>query len=190
VKIYTKRGDAGETSLFDGAGVSKASPRVAAYGDVDEINAFLGPARNALAAEPALREVDELLERVQRDLFSLGALLADPRRDPGSGHPAWTKQVSLAPERIEDLERCIDRWDAEMPALTNFILPGGSAAASALHVARTVTRRAERSVVSLVEQGAGDPIAVVYLNRLSDLLFVAARLANHRLGVPDVIWRS
>ena len=190
MKIYTKRGDQGETSLFDGGCVSKASPRVAAYGDVDELNAFLGACRQALSAHAALADVDALLDDVQRDLFAMGALLADPRRDPGAPPSEWTKQVPFGEDRITRLERCIDAWETELEPLTNFILPGGSAPAAALHVARTVARRAERSIVALLDLGGGSPVALVYVNRLSDLLFVAARVANRRLGVADVAWKA
>ena len=190
MKIYTKRGDLGETSLFDGASASKASVRVCAYGDVDEINSVIGVVRQELAAHEALRDMDAAFERLQRDLFSLGAILADPRRDTSRASEPWGKQVAFGPEKAAELEALIDRWDAELAPLTNFVLPGGSRPAAALHVARTVARRAERAVVVLLEQGGSTLDALVYLNRLSDLLFVAARLANHRLGVEDVTWQA
>ena len=190
MKIYTKRGDQGLTSLFDGAEASKASVRVRAYGDVDELNAFLGLARQACSGEAALRELDETLRQVQSDLFALGALLADPRRDAAAPPAEWSRQVPFGEDRAAALEARIDAWDAGLPPLTNFILPGGTPAACALHVARTVARRAERSVVELAQHGGGRPVAVVYLNRLSDLLFVAARWANAQAGVEDVLWRG
>ena len=178
MKIYTKQGDAGETGLFGGTRVSKASARVAAYGDVDELNSTLGVARAAgLDAD-----VDSLLASIQSELFELGAELA---ARPG-------KDVGLPPigdAQVEALERAIDRAEEELAPLASFILPGGSLAAAHLHVARTVCRRAERAIVGL---GAGEarPEVLRYVNRLSDLLFVLARLANHRRGVVDVPWRG
>ena len=189
VKIYTRGGDTGETSLFDGARVRKTEPRVAAYGDVDELNATLGLARAELAKAGALLDVASELEGIQRDLFALGALLADPRRNEDRAPSTWTAQVAFDAGRASALEPVIDAWEAELAPLTAFILPGGTEAAAALHLARTVARRAERSVVSLADQGAGPAVAVIYLNRLSDLLFVAARLANKRLGVEDTRWK-
>lgn len=188
MKIYTKGGDAGQTSLFDGARVSKAHARVAACGDVDELNACVGMAR-ALAGDPCVKDLADVLEAVQRDLFGLGALLADPRRDAGTSAGSSRPSRSAFDEgAAAALEPIIDRWEEELPRLTNFVLPGGSPLAAALHVARTVGRRAERRVVATVAAGSGHPVAIVYLNRLSDLLFVATRIANRRLGVEDVIW--
>jgi cob(I)alamin adenosyltransferase len=186
MRIYTRGGDSGETSLFDGARVRKADPRVAAYGDVDELNACLGAARAQLP--PSCADVDALLAEVQGDLFAIGAVLADPRRDEGREQGTWTARVDLDASRAAALEPRIDAWEAELEPLTRFILPAGSPAAAALHVARAVARRAERSVVSLVDSGAGSMVVVTYLNRLSDLLFVAARLANRRANLPDVFW--
>ena len=179
MKIYTKSGDGGETGLVDGSRVRKDHPRVAAFGDVDEVNAVLGVART-LAGE----EVSKLLEGVQRDLFAIGAQIADPRAQVASRK----EKAALAAARIVDLERAIDAREAEMPPLTSFILPGGTPLAASLHAARTVCRRAERAVLSL---GAGDPVdplILVYLNRLSDLLFVLARHANHSAGHPEPKW--
>jgi cob(I)alamin adenosyltransferase len=176
VKIYTRTGDSGETGLFDGTRVSKADPRVSAYGEVDELNAWLGLAR-ASGLDPALAE---MIERIQRDLFALGARLADPAHK-------IAPRVSKAQVRSEDVERLegwIDTLESELPPLRRFILAGGSPAGAALHVARTVCRRAERAVVGL----AGDPEMIVFLNRLSDLLFVMARAANKRAGVPEMEW--
>jgi cob(I)alamin adenosyltransferase len=186
-RIYTKRGDAGETGLFDGSRVSKHDARVDAYGEVDELNATLGLARSLLSAEGG--DLDAELEGLQRDLFALGALLADPRRDgedPSSREP--DDRLALREQRVADLEALIDRWEAELPPLRNFILPAGVPAAAALHVSRTVTRRAERALTPVVLGGAGHPVALRYLNRLSDLLFVAARLANARCGDGDEPW--
>jgi cob(I)alamin adenosyltransferase len=190
MKIYTKRGDQGLTSLFDGAEASKASLRVRAYGEVDELNAVLGVARQACSGEARLGVLDEALAAIQADLFALGAVLADPRRDASAPPATWTRQVAFDASRAHALEALIDAWDGSLPPLTNFILPGGSAPAASLHVARTVARRAERSVVELASQGGGTPEAVVYLNRLSDLLFVAARWSNAALGVEDIVWRA
>lgn len=177
--IYTKTGDTGETSLFDNTRVPKSDPRVDAYGEVDEVNACLGEAR----AAGVDRDIADALEQIQKDLFALGARLADPAARIAE---RVTKAVVTEAD-VGRLERLIDRLDAELPPLRRFVLPGGSAAGAALHRARTVCRRAERRVVAL---GAAqvEPVVVVYLNRLSDLLFVMARAVNHRAGVPEVEW--
>jgi cob(I)alamin adenosyltransferase len=178
VKIYTRTGDAGETSLFDGTRVKKDDPRVDAYGEVDETNAWLGLAR-ASGLDPALAtEVVHL----QRDLFALGAQLADPADKLA---PRVAKAV-LADDDVARLEQLIDRLEAELPPLRRFILAGGTTAGAALHVARTVCRRAERRMVAL--DPPVDPVLIRYVNRLSDLLFVLARAANHRGGVPETEW--
>jgi cob(I)alamin adenosyltransferase len=179
VKIYTKTGDAGETSLFDRTRVSKADSRVDAYGEVDELNACLGAARAAgIDAGTAAS-----IEGIQKQLFALGARLADP----SSKIAGRVTKAAVTDADVELLERTIDRLEAELPPLRRFILPGGSPGGALLHVARTVCRRAERRVVAL---GANEvePILVVYLNRLSDLLFVMARAVNHRAGVPETEW--
>jgi len=179
VKIYTKTGDAGETSLFDNTRVSKADARVDAYGEVDEVNACLGAARAAgLDADLAAA-----IESIQKDLFALGARLADPSARIADR----VTKVAVTAADIERLEQTIDRLEDEVPPLRRFILPGGSPAGALLHLARTVCRRAERRVIGL---GAGgvEPILVVYLNRLSDLLFVMARAANHRARMPETEW--
>jgi cob(I)alamin adenosyltransferase len=186
MRIYTRGGDSGETSLFDGERVRKADPRVAAYGDVDELNACLGAARAQLT--PACADVDAVLAAAQADLFAIGAVLADPRRDDGREQGSWTTRVEVDASRAAALEPRIDAWEGELEPLTRFILPAGTPAAAALHVARAVARRAERSVVALLDSGAGSVVVVTYLNRLSDLLFVAARVANRRAGVADVFW--
>jgi cob(I)alamin adenosyltransferase len=179
VKIYTKTGDAGETSFFDGTRVSKADLRVDAYGEVDELNACLGAARGA-AKDDDLRQA---LAAIQEQLFAVGARLADPSvRIAGRVAKAGVRE-----DDVERLEHLIDRLEAELPPLRRFILPGGGEAGAWLHVARTVCRRAERRVVGLGE-GAVEPVLVRYLNRLSDLLFVMARAANHRQGVPETEW--
>lgn len=179
--IYTRTGDAGETGLFGGGRVSKSHPRVATYGDVDELNSSLGVVR----ATAPLDFADDLLETIQRDLFSIGGHLATP--DAERVRKALEK-AELPPERITEFERAIDAADEELAPLTKFILPGGTPKAAALHLARTICRRAERHVVALA---ATDPVPeqfLVYLNRLSDLLFTLARLANHRAGQGDVTW--
>jgi cob(I)alamin adenosyltransferase len=175
VKIYTRTGDAGETSLFGGTRVSKSDPRIDAYGTVDELNAFVGAAR---ATSPA-SAIDSQLAAVQSDLFDVGAQLASPGSSRFTGVDA---------ARITALENAIDEMERQLPPLASFILPGGSMAAAQLHIARTVCRRAERLVVALGDASTGTTLT--YLNRLSDYLFVAARFANHREGVDDVIWRE
>jgi cob(I)alamin adenosyltransferase len=181
VKIYTKTGDAGETGLFGGGRVPKDHVRVEAYGDIDELNATLGWVR---AAEPMPR-VDEIIAPVQRDLFSLGALLATPEREKMHAQLA---KARLDEARVRELEHAIDQCDAELEPLRSFILPGGTQKAAALHVARTVCRRAERRVVALRRESEVPEIVVVYLNRLSDLLFMLARVANRRAGAGEVSW--
>jgi cob(I)alamin adenosyltransferase len=175
VKIYTRTGDSGETSLFGGARVAKNDARIEAYGTVDELSSFLGVAR--AAALPG--EIETVLEQVQRDLFDVGAHLASPGTSRFSG---------VDPRRIEELERAIDAMERELVPLKNFILPGGSLAAANLHVARTVCRRAERCVVGLHDESEATQSTIAYLNRLSDYLFVAARYANLRADVQDVEW--
>ena len=183
MKIYTKTGDAGETALLGGSRVPKDHARVASYGDVDELNAAIGVA----AARIAPGADRTLLEDIQRDLFAIGAHLADPRTD---GHEISKKREKavLAPERIERLERAIDAWEEDLSPLTYFILPGGAESAAALHLARTVCRRAERAVVGLAHSEAVEPLVVAYLNRLSDFLFVMARNENRKAGAPEVRW--
>jgi cob(I)alamin adenosyltransferase len=181
VKIYTKTGDDGTTGLFGGARVPKDDARVIAYGTVDELNAAIGVAR---ASEPAAF-ADELLEAVQRDLFTLGAELAAPdaaraaRALPGA---------PIGDDAVGTLERAIDAQEARLTPLKQFVLPGGAPKAAALHVARTVCRRAERQVVALGHATPVSPAMVRYLNRLSDLLFVLARGANAAAGRSDVTW--
>lgn len=178
VKIYTRTGDAGETSLFDGTRVSKADARVDAYGEVDEVNAYLGLAR---ASRPDA-DIDEPLLQIQRDLFALGARLADP----AIRIAARVTKAAVTDADVLRIEALIDRFEAELPPLTRFILAGGAPGGAALHVARTVCRRAERRIVSL--DPAADALIVRYVNRLSDLLFVLARVVNRRAGVPEIEW--
>lgn len=181
MKIYTKTGDAGQTGLFGGGRVSKDDPRVEAYGDVDELNAVLGFAR---AAEMMPR-IDEVLVPIQRDLFSIGALLSTPDLEKMHDHLA---KAQVDEGRISELERAIDACDKELEPLRAFIVPGGTPKAAALHVARTVCRRAERRVIHLQREVEIPQIVVVYLNRLSDLLFTLARVANTRAGAGEVTW--
>jgi len=179
--IYTRTGDTGTTGLFGGGRVPKDHPRVAAYGDVDELNATIGLAR----ATPPSDLADPLLEAVQRDLFALGGHLATP--DPAKVAKAL-ERATLSPERIREFEMVMDAADQELGPLRAFILPGGAPKAAALHLARTVCRRAERSIVRLAQDGEVPELYLVYVNRLSDLLFTLARLANQRAGVGDVTW--
>ena len=186
MKIYTRTGDGGETGLCGGTRVSKAAPQVAAYGDVDELNAALGLARSLLDQAPTSGEgptaLCELLESIQTTLFSLGAELASAPDGKGAG-------VELVGEAlIESLELAIDQLDEELPALRSFVLPGGSASAAALHLARTVCRRAERAAVRLAGSQAVRSEVIRYLNRLSDLLFVMARAANVTAGAAEIPW--
>ena len=181
MKIYTKTGDKGDTGLFGGGRVLKTHPRVEAYGDVDELNACIGMAR----AVELMPRIDEVLVTLQRDLFALGALLATPDREKMKRQ---LEKASIDERRIGELERHIDDGDRELEPLKSFIVPGGTPKAAALHVARTVCRRAERRVVALMPTEEIPEIVVIYLNRLSDLLFTLARVANHRAGAGEVTW--
>jgi cob(I)alamin adenosyltransferase len=185
MKIYTKTGDRGETGVFGGGRVPKDHVRVDAYGEVDELNSTLGLVVLHLQAAGETEMVAGLRE-VQGDLFTLGANLATPAPEDGGRENAYIP--ALDPARIEALERWIDAADAELEPLASFILPGGSPAAAVLHLARTVCRRAERRVVALSHQATVRAEYVMYLNRLSDLLFTLARLANRRAGVADTPW--
>ena len=179
MKIYTRTGDSGDTALFDGTRVPKSDPRVAAYGDLDELNAWLG----LVIANLTDDDVAPKLRQVQRDLFAIGSRLADPsHRIAGR----VTKAV-ISDEDIARLEGWIDGFDAELATLRRFILAGGSAAGASLHVARTVCRRAERAMVALGEQAFENEL-LRYVNRLSDLLFTMARAVNQRAGMPEVEW--
>jgi cob(I)alamin adenosyltransferase len=186
VKIYTKTGDSGETGLFGGVRVSKADPRVAAYGDVDELNAWLGFARASLPGEDVEPGLRPMIEHIQRDLFALGARLADPAHKIADR----VTKAAVGQEDIARLEGWIDRLEDSLPPLRRFILAGGSPGGAALHVARTACRRAERGMVALRRDDAGafESELLVYVNRLSDLLFVMARAANHRAGSPEIEW--
>jgi cob(I)alamin adenosyltransferase len=182
-RIYTKTGDQGETGLGDGSRVSKDHPRVAAYGSVDEVNSLLGLLLAYLAADRGLAALSNLLRDIQNDLFDVGADLCVPL-------PADTdadKRLRVRPEQAQRLETAIDGFNADLAPLTSFVLPGGSPAASWCHLARTVCRRAERDVVTLARAEAVNPQVVIYLNRLSDMLFVLARVLNAN-GKEDVLW--
>jgi len=187
-KIYTKVGDAGSTMLGDGATVPKSSPRVEAYGEVDEANACIGLAARALAetAGPVAEQVREELLRVQQDLFDTGADLCVPI----AGAEKQGARLRVTTGQVERLERAIDRLNEPLGALSSFVLPGGTEAAARLHLARTVTRRAERAVARLLEREPGrtSGVTMIYLNRLSDLLFVMARAVNAAAGSGDVLW--
>ncbi len=179
MKIYTKQGDDGTTGLFGSSRVRKDSIRVSAYGDVDELNALLGLARS----EGPDAELGAMLERIQGELFTLGAQLATP-----SPEDAPRSVPVITEPHVSQLEHEIDRLDAELPPLKSFILPSGTRLASLLHVCRTVCRRAERSVVTLASSDPVPPLSIQYLNRLSDHLFTLARAANHRAGVSETRW--
>ena len=183
MKIYTRRGDGGETGLFGGGRVRKDDARVEAYGSVDELAAALGVARVHVAAT----ETADRLGRVQDDLFAIGAHLATPPARSGRRAPVLP---GLPARRVEEMEGWIDAATSALPPLRNFVLPGGTPGASHLHAARAVCRRAERRVVSLAGEGELDAGIVRYLNRLSDYLFAAARLENHRAGRGDIEWKA
>lgn len=181
LKIYTKTGDDGDTGLFGGGRVPKDHPRVTAYGEVDELNAVIGQARSV----EMMPRIDEVLAPVQRDLFALGAMLATPDLEKMKEQ---LEKARISDARIAQLEQAIDDGEAELEPLKAFILPGGTAKAAALHVARTVCRRAERAVIHLQRDTEVPQLVIVYLNRLSDLLFVLARVANKRAGAGEVTW--
>jgi cob(I)alamin adenosyltransferase len=178
VKLYTRAGDSGETAPFGGTRVKKDDPRVDAYGEVDELNAWLGLVR-AAGLDP---DLDTEIVQIQRDLFALAAQLADPADKIANR----VTKAALEDEDVERLEHLIDRLETEVPPLRRFILPGGSTAGAVLHVARTVCRRAERRIVSLAPPV--DPVLLRFVNRLSDLLFVLARAVNVRAGAPETEW--
>jgi cob(I)alamin adenosyltransferase len=179
MKIYTKTGDEGLTGLYGGGRVAKDTPRICAYGDIDELNSFVGLLRTSVAGS----EVDRVLESIQNDLFCIGAELATIR--PEKHHVAWNAEVPTA-----RLEQQIDAWEASLTPLRSFILPGGSVAAAQCHLARTVCRRCEREIVHLhkVDPNVATSHIVVYLNRLSDLFFVMARKLNQDANIADVEW--
>ncbi|OGH63520.1 MAG: ATP:cob(I)alamin adenosyltransferase [Candidatus Magasanikbacteria bacterium RIFCSPHIGHO2_01_FULL_50_8] len=180
MKIYTRTGDAGQTSLTDGTRIPKDDVRIDAYGTVDELNSIIGLAR-AHKLEP---ELDDILQKIQNELFVVGSQLATP---PG---PMREKIPELPSDAVEQMEGVIDALSESLPPLTQFILPGGSHAAALLHMARTVCRRAERHTVALARAAITDPLYDRYLNRLSDLLFVAARWVNFKAEATEVFWEK
>jgi cob(I)alamin adenosyltransferase len=177
MKIYTRTGDEGTAALVGGSRVAKFHRRLAAFGSVDELNAQFGVCR--AAAPPP--EIDAVVERLQHEMFALGAELASP-------DPTAAGTELLAADDVERIEREIDRFEETLPPLREFILPGGTPAAAALHVARAICRRAERDVVALAEEAKLRPLLLAYLNRVGDLLFVLARAANRAAGTPDLPW--
>jgi cob(I)alamin adenosyltransferase len=180
MKIYTRTGDGGETGLFGGARVPKSHPRVGAYGDVDELNACLGCVRAQAGLDADLYD---MLEQIQRDLFAIGARLADPSDRIAD----QVTKAAVGDGDIQRLEGWIDGLESALPPLRRFILPGGSVAGAMLHSSRTVCRRAERAIVALGTE-AVEAHVVIYINRLSDLLFVLARAVNHRAKQPEMEW--
>ncbi len=191
-KIYTKTGDRGETGLLGGVRVPKTDPRIETYGTLDELNASLGMVIALLETEErknartenslSIRSsVPPFIRQIQADLFSIGAYLATPAELRSDDSP-------VTGDRVKELEGQIDAWQATLPPLTNFILPGGSVAGAALHVARTVNRRAERRLVALATTETLPNTLLTYVNRLSDFLFVAARIVNHERGVSETLW--
>lgn len=182
-KLYTRAGDAGETGLVGGKRVPKASPQVHAYGDIDELNSWIGMVRSLLQ-ERKLFEDDGLLHDIQQELFDIGAELATPQDSD------WQPPTTISEFNVTSLENQIDRWTAVVPELKSFLLPGGSPLTSAIHIARTVCRRAERSVVSYAQEEHVRPTILVYLNRLSDWLFAFARHCALVTGEPEHLWDS
>lgn len=185
-RIYTRLGDSGQTALAGGQRVPKDSPRLEAYGAVDELNSFTGLAGMSCAElqarNPRLAELAAILKRVQHELFNLGSILATLPEDV---HP---KQARITEAEVEQLEREIDAMNEELPALRSFVLPGGTRLNAELHVTRTICRRVERLLVSLSRAETIPPETVRYLNRLSDAMFVWSRWVNHTLGIPEVLW--
>jgi cob(I)alamin adenosyltransferase len=178
-RVYTRRGDEGTTSLASGQRVPKNDPRIEAYGTVDELNSFVGLARDSARGLP---ELAQILLRVQHELFNLGAILATMPEDV---HP---KQARITAAESEQLEREMDRMNAELAPLRSFVLPGGSRLNAELHICRTICRRAERLTVSLAASSHVDRTALTYLNRLSDALFVWSRWASHQTGTAETLW--
>jgi cob(I)alamin adenosyltransferase len=183
MKIYTRTGDDGSTGLFGGGRVEKNHPRIRAYGTVDEVNSVLGIVVAEIPADQTFQPLRTWITRIQHELFVLGADLATPL-----GAKADVPRIEQA--HLSSMEQTIDEIDAQLPPLSRFILPGGHHLAGVLHLARTTCRRAEREVVDVMSTEPINPFAVKYLNRLSDFLFVAARLANQLTGIPDVIWEG
>ena len=183
MKIYTRTGDNGTTGLFGGGRVEKHHPRIEAYGTVDETNAYLGLTRTLMQDQPGAARLEPVLARLQEELFVLGADLATPLN-------AQAVVPRIDASHATQLEEAIDAFEADLPPLQHFILPGGTQAAGTLHVARTVCRRAERLTVAAAEQETLSPHTTIYLNRLSDLLFVLARWVNHQAGINEAQWKA
>ena len=181
-RIYTKRGDTGETSLVGGQRVPKDALRIEAYGTVDELNAFVGLATVSCGEDSRLAPLAAILRRVQHELFNLGSILAT---QPADVHP---NQPRVTGADTAQMEREIDAMNADLAPLRSFVLPGGTRLNAELHVARTICRRAERLLVALAREESVPPEAIPYLNRLSDAMFVWSRWVNHKLGVPEVLW--
>ena len=177
MKIYTKTGDEGKTSLFDNSRVLKSNIRIMSYGAVDELNSSLGI---ALSLE-LIPEIKDILIKIQNDLFVVGSDLANPNMSD--------KKIRTTPEMITFLEQKIDLLEPQLEPLTSFILPGGTLLASIIHMSRTISRRAETHVVELSKTQKINKEAVIYLNRLSDLMFVLARTINNRKNIPDIVWK-
>lgn len=189
MKIYTKTGDKGETGLIGGKRISKGDPRIVAYGSVDELNSNIGIAISSLTVKDRHLFLDliNIMTRIQSELFIVGSDLADPRSPTGNQNQFQTPRTEE--NMASALEDAIDKFETELEPITFFILPGGSIEASLLHITRTIARRAEIAATLLSKDQIMNPIVLVYLNRLSDFLFVAARLINKRLGIQDVAWR-
>jgi len=181
-RVYTRQGDAGETSLAGGQRVPKDSRRIDAYGTVDELNCFVGLARNTAACDPKVAELEGILLRVQHELFNLGSILATLPQD------VHTRQARITEAEIAKLEAEMDQMNTSLPALRSFVLPGSSRLNAELHVCRTVCRRAERIVTALAREEAAPDLAIQYLNRLSDAFFVWSRWASYQSGVPETLW--
>jgi len=189
MKIYTKTGDKGETGLIGGIRISKGDPRIVAYGSVDELNSNVGIAISSVEVKnkDLFLDLIDIMTRIQSELFIVGSDLADPRFPAGRQDEYETPRTEE--KMASALELAIDKFEMELEPITFFILPGGSIEASLFHVTRTVARRVESAVTILSKDQIINPIVLVYLNRLSDFLFVAARLINKRLGIKDIAWR-
>jgi cob(I)alamin adenosyltransferase len=183
MKIYTKTGDRGETSLADGTRVRKSSSRIQSYGEIDEINSHIGMLISLMNSRAILADIEEVLIKIQHQLFTLGSDLANPQKDLAN-YPRITE------EEVGYLENCIDKFDKELEPLRAFILPGGTVEASQCHVIRTVTRRSEIKLVNLYVNNEISKNCYVYVNRLSDLFFVLARVCNRRQDQADIVWKK
>jgi len=191
MKIYTKRGDSGKTDLFGISNrISKSSIRVSAYGEIDELNSFIGLIRsniNETAFKKNYKDIEKALEKIQNDLFIIGADLATPKID--KKHNQLSKMRKIEIKDINKIEKLIDNCSKDLEPLKNFILPGGSILASLFHISRTICRRAERNIVELSEKEDINKNIIPYLNRLSDLLFIFARISNKSLKIKDIKWK-